>query len=407
MSKKIKCSHCAAEFVPKPDITPVICPGCGQEQDAAVMHASALAALPELGSDGALPADIQVFPPGQGVKFTLQDYPGREFEIDVDATTAATLNDDLQNRLARARSGQGSMPFADKNHDDSERTFLPVRYFWGGDDQKTGGVRLVPDWIPFGAALVRAKAFGYFSQNFLFSQAKKKVIGLINENVGGLVNRPGFATQTAFAKASSTTNHQQEQNMTTDEIKKIVDDAIKPVADKITALEARAKAAETATPARAGADNTALTAAITEALKPVTDQLAALDKANKDTLKAQAKAAVGKYVGRLGLAPQDTKAIDFWEKSYLADPATTEELLGKLPARAGAVRYTSANGGTATATAAATEPEDIFMAQAKAYGEKNKIADDVQAFIAYGRTAEGAALQEQFRNKIRTASVGQ
>ena len=376
------------------------------KQNPDIIHASALAALPECGSDGALPADLQVFPPGRGVKFTLQDYPGREFEADIDAATAAKLDTDLQNLRSRAAAGQGSEPFADKNHEDAECTFKPLRYFWGGEDKVAGGVRVVPDWVPFGASLVRAKAFKYFSQNFLFSQAKKKVLGLINENVGGLVNRPGFATQAAFAKAatSSTTTNNQEQQMTTEEFKKIVDDAIKPVADAVTALEAKAKAAETtAIPAKAGAADTTVVDAINAALKPVTDQLATLDKQNKDTLKASAKAGVAKYIGRPGLAPQDTKAIEFYEKAYLADPAATEEVLAKLPARASAQRYTTS--GTGTAASASTEPEDVFFAKAKAWGAENKITDETQALIQFGRTAEGAELQNQFREKVRTVSV--
>jgi hypothetical protein len=374
-------------------------------QDLDSIFAYALASLPEVGSDGALPADIQVFPPGKGIKFTLQDYPGQEFMADIDATTADTLNANLQTMLARAASGDGSEPFADKNHEDAEKTFTPMRYFWAGDDKVKGGVRVVPDWTPFGAALVRAKAFKYFSQNFLFSKAKRKVLGLINENVGGLVNRPGFATQAAFAKAapSTTTN---EETMTTEEFKKIVDDALKPVVDKVTALEAKAKAAEATTtavvPAKAAADP-GLTEAIAAALKPVTDQLAVFQTQQQDALKAQAKAAVGKYVGRAGLAPQDTKTIEFYEKSYLADPAGTEAVLGKLPARAGAQRFTTSGAGTTTATAAATEPEDIFMAKAKAFGVENKL-DGADAIVAYARTPEGAELYEQFREKVRENS---
>jgi Mu-like prophage I protein len=401
---KIKCKKCAAQFVPV--LGPVVCPECHTPQDAdtAVMHASALAALPDLGSDGALPADIQVFPPGRGVKFTLQDFPGQEFELDVDASTARILDDNLQLFLARAASGAGSEPFADKNHEDAEKTFTPVRYFWGGEDKVKGGVRLVPDWVPFGAALVRAKAFKYFSQNFLFSKAKKKVLGLINENVGGLVNRPGFATQAAFAKAApSTTTTTNEQNMTTEEFKKIVDDALKPVVDKVTALEAKAKAAETAVPAKAAADNTVI-AAINDALKPVTEQLTQFRTQQQDALKAQAKASVAKYIGRVGLPPQDTKAIEFWEKNYLADPAGTEDQLSKLPARAAGVRYTTTGTGT-TAAAAATEPEDVFAAKAKAWGETNKITDEVEILTGFARTAEGAELQDQFRAKVRATTA--
>jgi hypothetical protein len=103
-----------------------------------IICAYALAALPEIGSDGDLPADIQVFPPGKDVPFTLQDYPGQQFFADIDGTTADRLNTDLQNRLARAQAGNGSLPFADKNHEDAEKTFTPLRYFWGGDDPVKG-----------------------------------------------------------------------------------------------------------------------------------------------------------------------------------------------------------------------------------------------------------------------------
>ena len=372
-----------------------------------IIHASALAALPEIGSDGALPADIQVFPPGKGVKFTLQDYPGEEFEIDVDATVAAKANADLQNIYARASAGQGSKPFADKNHEDAEKTFTPLRYFWGGDDKIKGGVRVATDWTPFGADLVRAKAFSYFSGNFLFSKARKKFLGLLNENVGGLVNRPGFATQAAFAKAPSTNN--QTNNMTDQELKDAIANGItaglQPFETRIAAVEAKAKASETATAAHASADDkltNAITTAVTAAIKPLETKITSFETAQKDELKARAKATVGKYIGRVGLAPQDTKAISFWENSFIADPATTEELLGKLPARAGAVRLTSA-GGPQTGTTS-TEPEDVFMAKAKAYGEANKITDETQAFIAFGRTPEGAALQDEFRNKVRSVA---
>lgn len=257
------------------------------------IHASAAAALPDTGSDGALPGEIQVFPPGRGVKFTLEDYPGQEFEIDVDASTADKLNSDLQTMKARAANGAGSEPFADKNHEDSERTFVPVRYFWGGDDKIKGGVRLVPDWVPFGASLIRAKAFKYFSQNFLFSKARKKVLGLINENVGGLVNRPGFATQAAFAKASPPTNN-QEQNMTKEEIDQITAGfaaAVKPIADRVAALEGRAATVE-------GTLNSS-----TLTPKHVTDFA--------DAVKAAAKANGGDYLAALDeCASENPKAAN-------------------------------------------------------------------------------------------------
>src|SRR5258705_290164 len=128
------------------------------------LHAQALAALPEL-SGGELPRDIQVFPPGQAVEFTLQDHPGEVFHMTVDASVAARAQADLERLVSAEARGEGSAPFADKNHEDAEATFHPVRFFWAGNDPKNGGVRVETQWTPFGAALVKARAFKYFSGN--------------------------------------------------------------------------------------------------------------------------------------------------------------------------------------------------------------------------------------------------
>lgn len=399
MSKKITCKNCSHGFIPTTDVQPIACPNCGEP--AAGVVAMALAAMPELNSDGSLPEDIQVFPPGKAMKFTLQDYPNQEFAIDVDASVAAKANADLQAMIARASAGQGSMPFADQNHEDAAATFTPSRYFWAGKDPKTGGVRLAGEWTPFGAQLVRAKAYRYFSACFNFSKSRKKFLGLLNENVGGLVNRPGFATQAAFAKAApSTPTTKEPTTMDANEFKQIVDDALKPINAKITALETAA------IPARAAADATATSEALTkivvDAMKPVTEQLAVFKKTQEDTVKAQAKATVGKYVGRIGLAPQDTDSIDFWEKQVIADPVGAEKQLQKLPARAGATRLTTSGTGGAVVLQP-TEPEDVFMAKAKAYGKENKLSE-TDAIIEFGRSAEGCQLTEDFREKVRTCS---
>ena len=173
------------------------------------LRAQAYAALPD-GND--LPGDIQIFPPGPAVEFTLQDYPGEKFTMRVDAAVAAKAQADLVKLQAAAASNKGAKPFADKNHEDSEATFHPQRIYWAGDDPRTGGVRVVTSWTGFGAALVKARAMSYFSANFLFNKVAGGVgtfLGFINENIGGLVNRPGFASMQAFAKAGDT--HIDEQ----------------------------------------------------------------------------------------------------------------------------------------------------------------------------------------------------
>lgn len=164
-----------------------------------IVSARALAELPAV-SGNALPASVQVFPPGEAVPFTLSNHPGKSFLMKVDKEVAEKANAQLQTMLAKSRANKGAIPYADKNHEDGEATFHPTEFFWAGDDHQTGGVRVRGTWTGLGEWLIRARAFRYFSGNFLFQPSAKKFLGLVNENVGGLVNRPGFAVQ-AFAKA--------------------------------------------------------------------------------------------------------------------------------------------------------------------------------------------------------------
>lgn len=207
--KNKKCFNCTQvlDFAALPAAAngSVTCPACGEsntpDMEASALACRALAALPELNADGSLPADIQLFPPGKDVPFTLQDYPDQEFRADVDAATALRLDAQLQTMIARAGAGQGARPFGDKNHEDAEATFHPTKIFWAGEDPKTGGVRMVTNWTPFGAGLVKARAFGYASGNFRFAPALKKITGLLGENNSKL--KGGYACESLFHKIES------------------------------------------------------------------------------------------------------------------------------------------------------------------------------------------------------------
>lgn len=340
--------------------------------------ASAIAALPEMAGDS-LPADIQVFPPGKEVEFTLQDFPGETFKLDVDASVAAKAQADLERLAAAEQQGRGSAPFADKNHEDSEATFHPLRFFWAGNDPKTGGVRVAANWTPFGAQLVRAKAFKYFSGNFLFNKATKKFLGLINENIGGLVNRPGFASQQAFAKAD-TSNHQNQNIMTKEEISQIVTEAIKPLSDKIVTLEASAKGATPAAAVTSADDK--IVQLVTAALKPLQDEVKGLRENNAASVQAAAKATVqtlGVKSGRI--AAQDAETIKFWEDSIAAN-AKAADALTKIPvnpALATIIANASA-GGTSTATEGQLGKDkatsDKIEAKARAHMANSKLPFD-------------------------------
>ena len=338
------------------------------------LHAQALAALPLFEGD-ALPADIQMFPPGDEVEFTLQDYPGETFKMKVDATVAAKAQADLERLMAAEQQGRGSAPFADKNHEDAEATFHPRKIYWAGEDPKAGGVRVAADWTPFGAQLVKAKAFKYFSGNFLFNRSTKKFLGLINENIGGLVNRPGFASQQAFAKADASTNNNQQDMITKEEVSQIITEALKPLGERIVTLEAKAKGA----PGTEALDTNPIIVSLEARLK-------GLETNTNETVKASAKATVetiGVKAGRI--AAQDKDTIAFWEGAIAAN-AKAADALAKMPVNPAftAAITNGSNGGTATGTQG--EHEFVQLVAAKAKAGKGK-ADAIAEAIAENQTA--------------------
>lgn len=346
--------------------------------------ASALAALPVMTGED-LPGDIQMFPPGEAVEFTLQDYPGETFTMKVDASVAAKAQADLERLIAAEAKGKGSAPFADKNHEDAEATFRPVEIYWAGNDPKTGGVRVKAEWTPFGAALVKAKAFKYFSGNFLFSKTAKKFLGLINENIGGLVNRPGFAAQQAFAKADSSKPTNQTNEMTPEVMKQAITEALTPVISRLDTLEAKAKGAP-ATAAAVELDKDPVIVSLEARVK-------GLEANTSETVKASAKATVATIGVKAGrIAAQDTETIAFWEGAIAAN-AKAADALAKMPVNP-AFAASGAAGGTATGTTGEHEFVKLVHAKAKAGKPKAEavaevVAENNDVYVAWLKAGGG------------------
>lgn len=354
--------------------------------DTIQARAAAFSALQPLGNEGAtLPVDIQWMPPGPQ-RFTLQDHPGREFELDVTPAVAAKADQLLQEMRARAAAGQGSLPYADKNHEDSEATFEPVRFFWGGDDAKTGGVRVEVRWSGYGESLVKARAFRYFSPSFVFDAARKTFLG-IARNIGGLVNDPGFSTIQAFARGASRTgkeassaNPQQTQNPMTPEEKQQLDElksSVMKLTETVTGLantvQAQAKAAPAADPTIAE-------------LKAKVAKLEAHEEARateaKEATKAHAKACVEKAVKSGRLSPQDTTSQTFWVDLITANAKAADEL-EKLPVNPVFVQIVQANARSGAAAATGTAAEQfVALVHAKAGQGKKPGEEHLNAAIA-------------------------
>lgn len=370
--------------------------------DGDEMQITASAAASEIEAlDGVLPANLQWMPPGIQVVQPLGfDEP---FEINVTPAIASAADRQLQNLIAKAKSGSDVEPYGDFNHKDEGRAFKVKRFFWGGSDPKEGGVRMEVDWLPAGAKAVLDGALCCISPQWLLSKTSKQFLG-ITHNVGGLVPRSAFHSIQAFAKADSSKPKTQTKKMTTEdknEIAKMITDAI--IANQTT-LEAKAKS-ESAVTAQAGADNKVIElfkTQLTDALKPVTEKLTQFETREKEGRLVQAKAVVQKHVERGAIAPEEKLpsgklAVDYWAEQYLASAADAETQMTRLPGK-NLTRVIRSNGSTETLTAGA-DPAQIFLAKAKAATKENKdIKTDADAIAAFAATAEGRELYEQVRS---------
>lgn len=149
---------------------------------------------------GQLPTHVQWMPPGrQTVQPVGFDAP---FEMNVTAGLALQANTQLQELRRRAAAGRDAEPYFDFNHKDEGRSFIPSRFFWGGDDPKTGGIRAEGTWTGAGARAVRDGELCCVSASWVLNKFTNEFLG-IKHNVGGLVPRSAFHAVQAFAKAGS------------------------------------------------------------------------------------------------------------------------------------------------------------------------------------------------------------
>ena len=160
------------------------------------VHARPSTTLPA----GNPPAHIMWMPPG---KQTVQpmgfDVP---FTMDVDANLAAQADQQLQKLRSLAAAGQGPHPFIDANHKDEARMAKALRFWWGGNDPRNGGVRLDLEWTGAGASVVRGGSLPCLSPSWILNKVTKAFLG-ITANVGGLVTASAFQTMQVFCKAGS------------------------------------------------------------------------------------------------------------------------------------------------------------------------------------------------------------
>ena len=357
---------------------------------------------------------LQYMPPGRQKVTPYVNGEAHPMEITVTAKYAEVFDRANQALISAAKAGTGDEPYTDFNHDDAKASSRPIRYYWGGEDPQTGGVLcetlatasgldaltppagVAPDWTRF-------------SPRWVFHKKTFEPLGL-PVNQGGFVNRAAFSTISRLPVASAADAGGLwaigGQGAQGDALRQFaLAAASAAVSDNKPTPENNTMTDNEAAIAVAKAfENPAVLAAlkgvVETATKPLADKITAFETADKDRAVASAKAAVHRHITRGAIPPQDKTTIEFWENAYIANAAQAETQLGKLPGTKTATVIVNADG-TSTVTTP-VQPEDVFIANAKAFGEKNKIANEAEALIAYGRSAEGAELLTKFREKVAT-----
>lgn len=147
---------------------------------------------------GVLPTNLQWMPPGKhDVQPMGFDAP---FEINVTPAIAALADSQLQQMIAAHAAGQDVEPYIDINHEDKVRAFLPTKISWGGNDPKSGGIRVHGKWTGGGASAALNGEQCVISPSWALHRVTKAFLG-IKRNLGGLVPRSAFNSIQAFAKA--------------------------------------------------------------------------------------------------------------------------------------------------------------------------------------------------------------
>lgn len=341
-----------------------------------------------------LPAHIQWMPPGlQVVQPMGFDEP---FEMNVTALIAQAADRQLQQLRSKAAAGSDAQPYGDFNHKDEERAYLPKRFWWGGADPKTGGVRVDVEWTGAGAKAVKEGALCCNSPSWRLSKTSKAFLG-ITHNVGGLVPRGAFHSIQAFAKAETLParnggagvhqqQHQPKNTMTPEQEKQLAD--LNAAVGKLST-----QLSEVVTGMAKATAETGKIVSIETELKTIKDGQVAQAKASALALVEEH----GIRAGRIGA--QDTDRINRWVNSIVADAKALDDL--KLISVNPALKTIVANA-KAGATTTTTTDEHEFVAKAKAYGKEKNITDELEAQAKFAATADGAELYAGYRAAMTT-----
>lgn len=270
------------------------------------------------------PEWILYLPVGKNTIHARMDGKPAVLDVIVDEASAIALQADLA-----ARRQSPVMPALDFDHEGKRASGWPTEFKWDAGR----GVLLRAGWTPGGKAAVEMKEYSYFSPEFAYDPATKRVLGLLATGpIGGLVNDPAFrgigaimarhesppASPEANTKPLNTPNMKHEAI-----VKCMVDSGI------LTDAEAAADNA----PALLTERLNALKAAKATAAQ-ATDQsstITALRAELAEVKEKEATAAITAAVADGRILAKDTDTQAFWKSAILADPVKATAALAKVP----------------------------------------------------------------------------
>lgn len=311
--------------------------------DVFAILARELPLLPSVeGAEKPLPADIQYLPPGENEILPAwfdgkENTAGKTIKVRASAATSTRLQRFLTAILSAFSEGKGPRPWLDENHQNARAVGFPTEFFWGGEDPKTGGVRLKVTWNSLGEELLRGRVYSFFSPQILVLENGE--VGGALLNMGGLVNQPAFRTIQQISACAQNASAADTKTKTTT-MPKTTEEHLADIAgrlavldtlnDRITKLETNSAQFATASALQAHDGKiTKLETALAE------------QKADSNRKAAQAVVIAAVQAGRI--PPQDKDTQKAWEDAIAADPAKADLLNKTQPNPAFAVAAAAGN----------------------------------------------------------------
>lgn len=262
-----------------------------------------------LDADGPdLPKEIQWMPPGKHRIHAKKNGQPATVSVNVDASGASAVDAEFR-RLIEA----GKAPYIDYKHDNGAASARVAGVRWGGDDPKTGGIRLViANWTDRGAQAVKSKEFTHFSPTFRLDEKTGRVVGTTT-NMGGLVNDPAF---TSISPVTAREN--------TDTMSKLL------TALAAAKLITSAELADDEAAAQFTAAFAPFTAAQAE-LETTKGSLAKIEAKLSDHAKRHAESLVEAAAQEGRIPAKDADARSFWVTSLITAGESAEKALKSLP----------------------------------------------------------------------------